>query len=132
SGGEGGFNFYDARVKSKRSVLAEFGQGAYTTDVSNGRGVTIEKSNEGYRIALMARRMTDVLLAGIQKWPDGVFADPISVEGRVTWFSFDCWLRTSDSTHLDVAPEELQSGTRTFLRNGILYAQAFLCDKLEN
>jgi DEAD/DEAH box helicase domain-containing protein len=132
SGGDSGFIFYDAQVKSRKSVLASFHAGAYTTDASNGRGVTIEKSNEGYRVALMARRKTDILIAGIQEWPNGIFADPITVEGRAAWFSFAFWLRTIASAYLDIDPEELQSGTRTYLGDGVPFAEAFLCDKLEN
>lgn len=132
SGGQGGFVFYDAAVKKNTKVLAQAGQGAYTTSPSNSRGVTIEKSGDGYRVALMARRKTDVLLAGIQKWPTGVFADPISVEGRGAWFSFAFWLRTIVSAHLDIDPDELQSGMRTYRGDGVPYAEVFLCDKLEN
>jgi DEAD/DEAH box helicase domain-containing protein len=132
SSGAGGFIFYDARVSSKKNELASFGQGAYTTDASNGHGISIEKSADGYRIALMASRKTDVLLAGIQEWPDGVFADPLTIEGRAAWFSFAFWLRTIASAYLDIDPEELQSGTRTYQGDGIPFAEAFLCDKLEN
>jgi len=131
-GGDGGFIFYDARVRSRKSDLASFGQGAYTTDASSGRGVHIEKSSDGYRIALMARRKTDVLLAGIQEWPDGIFAEPTALEGRAAWFSFAFWLRTIASAYLDIDPEELQSGTRTYQGDSIPFAEAFLCDKLEN
>lgn len=80
----------------------------------------------------MARRKTDVLLAGIQEWPDGIFAEPTALEGRAAWFSFAFWLRTIASAHLDIDPEELQSGTRTYQSNGSPFAEAFLCDKLEN
>lgn len=132
SGGDSGFIFYDAQVKSRKSVLASFHAGAYTTDASNGRGVTIEKSNEGYRVALMARRKTDILIAGVQEWPNGIFANPVTVEGRAAWFSFAFWLRTIASAYLDIDPEELQSGTRTYLGDGVPFAEAFLCDKLEN
>jgi DEAD/DEAH box helicase domain-containing protein len=131
-GGEGGFIFYDAHVKSKKSVLASSGQGAYTTEASSGRGVQIEKSGNGYRVALMARRKTDVLLAGIQVWPNGIFAEPTALEGRAAWFSFAFWLRTIASAYLDIDPEELQSGTRTYQDDGSPFAEAFLCDKLEN
>lgn len=131
-GGEGGFVFYNALVKSRKKVLASSTSGAYTTNSSNGRGVTIEKVNEGYRIALMARRKTDILIAGIDAWPQGIFADPITVEGRSAWFSFAFWLRTIASAYLDIDPEELQSGTRTYSSDGVPFAEAFLCDKLEN
>jgi hypothetical protein len=132
AGGDGGFVFYDAYVRSKAKDLAQSGQGAYTTASSNGRGITIQETGDGYRVALMARRKTDVLLAGIQEWPVGVFADPTSVEGRGAWFSFAFWLRTIASAYLDIDPDELQSGMRTYQGDGIPYAEVFLCDKLEN
>jgi DEAD/DEAH box helicase domain-containing protein len=132
AGGDGGFVFYDAYVRSKAKDLAKSGQGAYTTASSNGRGITIHETGEGYRVALMARRKTDVLLAGIREWPTGVFADPTSVEGRGAWFSFAFWLRTIASAYLDIDPDELQSGMRTYQGDGVPYAEVFLCDKLEN
>jgi DEAD/DEAH box helicase domain-containing protein len=132
AGGEGGFVFYNAYVRSKAKDLAQPGQGAYTTASSNGRGITIQETGDGYRVALMARRKTDVLLAGIQEWPVGVFADSTSVEGRGAWFSFAFWLRTIASAYLDIDPDELQSGMRTYQGDGIPYAEVFLCDKLEN
>jgi DEAD/DEAH box helicase domain-containing protein len=131
-GGNGGFTFYDARIKHGSRELIPFGRGAYTVDNSNARRVQIEKSSEGYRIALMSRRRTDVLLAGIDVWPDGCFADPVTLEGRAAWYSFAFWLRTIASAHLDIDPEELQSGTRTYNGDGVPFAEAFLCDKLEN
>lgn len=131
-GGKGGFIFYDARIKCGTKELVPFGRGAYTTDSSNARRVQIEKSGDGYRVALMARRKTDVLLAGIHAWPSGVFAEPTTLEGRAAWFSFAFWLRTIASAHLDIDPEELQSGTRTYQSDGNPFAEAFLCDKLEN
>jgi DEAD/DEAH box helicase domain-containing protein len=132
AGGEGGFVFYNAYMRSKAKDLAQSGQGAYTTASSNGRGITIQETGDGYRVALMARRKTDVLLAGIQEWPVGVFADSTSVEGRGAWFSFAFWLRTIASAYLDIDPDELQSGMRTYQGDGIPYAEVFLCDKLEN
>lgn len=131
-GGDGGFVFYDAHVSSRKNELASPGSGAYTTIESSGHGVAIARSDEGYRIALMARRKTDILIAGIYKWPSKVFADPVTVEGRAAWYSFSFWLRTIASAYLDIEPQELQSGTRTYSNNGIPYAEAFLSDKLEN
>ena len=130
--GNGGFIFYDARIKYRENELVPFGSGIYTTDSSDARNIHIEKSNEGYRIALLSKRKTDVLLAGIKSWPDGLLASPITLEGRAAWYSFAFWLRIIASAYLDIDPEELQSGTRTYAGDGIPYAEAFLCDKLEN
>lgn len=132
AGGGGGFVFYNAHVRGEAKNLAQAGEGAYTTGSSKGRGVIIQETGDGYRVALMARRKTDVLLAGIQQWPTGIFADPTSVEGRGAWFSFAFWLRTIASAYLDIDPDELQSGTRTYQGDSVPYAEAFLCDKLEN
>lgn len=131
-GGRGGFDFYDAQIRSSSRQLSEPGQGAYTTGRSSGRGIYIESSGDGYRVALMARRKTDVLLAGIKDWPQLIFADPSTVEGRAAWFSFAFWLRTIASTYLDIHPNELQPGMRTYGSNGKSFAEAFLCDELEN
>ena len=80
----------------------------------------------------MARRNTDVLLAGIKDWPQQVSANPITVEGRAAWFSFAFWLRTIASALLDIHPNELQPGMRTYGIDGNSFAEAFLCDQLEN
>ena len=132
NGGEGGFSFYDAQVKRGMKQLAPAGQGAYAIGPSDARRVQIETLQDGYRVALMARRKTDVLVAGISQWPDGIFADPTTLEGRAAWASFAFWLRTVASAYLDVDPEELQSGTRTYDEGGSPFAEAFLCDRLEN
>lgn len=131
-GGESGFNFYDAQIKWGKNIRVPFNRGAYTTDASRGRSVIVDKATDGYRVALMSRRKTDILIAGINEWPNGIFADPISVEGRAAWFSFAFWLRTISSAYLDIDPDELQSGTRTYLGDGVPFAEAFLCDRLEN
>lgn len=130
--GSGGFIFYDARIKRGSKELIPYRMGAYTTDVSDARHAQIEKATDGYRVALLSRRKTDVLLAGINKWPDGILALPTTLEGRAAWFSFSFWLRTIASAYLDIDPEELQSGTRTYHGDGVPFAEAFLCDKLEN
>ena len=130
-GGRGGFDFYEARLRIGYEEVA--GQGAYTTGKSSDRNrLRIEEFGDGYRIALMARRKTDVLLAGIKDWPQHVFADPSTVEGRAAWFSFAFWLRTIACAHLDINPNELQSGMRTYGSDGRSFAEAFLCDELEN
>ena len=132
-GGAGGFEFFDARLKNGYGTLSDFGEGAYTTDKSSGRGgVQVEQAGNGYRIALMSRRKTDVLLAGIKTWPVHIFANPSEVEGRAAWFSFAFWLRTIASAFLDINPNELQPGMRTHARDGRAVAEAFLCDELEN
>jgi len=85
-----------------------------------------------YRVALLSRRHTDVLLAGVRQWPTGVFADPTTVVGRAAWYSFAFWLRVAAGALLDVDPLELQAGYRASSRDGRPIAEAFLCDQLEN
>ena len=131
-GGTGGFDFYDARIKTGNRQICEAGEGAYATRKSSGRGVYIDTVGEGYRVALMSQRKTDVLLAGIKDWPQHIFADPSTVEGRSAWFSFAFWLRTIACAHLDIHPNELQPGMRTYGSGGKSFAEAFLCDELEN
>jgi hypothetical protein len=132
NGGEGGFDFQRARV---------FGQpreGAYaviegnSTDDGAPSSSHVTATGESWRIALLSRRHTDVLLAGMRSWPAGVFADPQSVEGRAAWYSFAFYLRLAAGAHLDVDPLELQAGIRTRAENGRPIGEAFLCDQLEN
>lgn len=131
-GGNGGFVFYDARIKRRDQQLASTTRGAYTTGDSQDGYVQIEAVGAGRKVALLARRQTNILLTGIYKWPDGVFANPANPEGRAALYSFAFWLRTISSAYLDIDPEELQSGIRTYEVEGVPFAEAFLCDKLEN
>lgn len=125
NGGLGGFDFREAQVfghTQKGAVTAEPEKSKYVVGVG-----------PSYRVALLSRRRTDILLVGIQKWPIGIYADPTTAEGRAAWYSFAFWLRMAATVHLDVDPQELQAEFRT-LRNaaGRPAGEAFLCDKLEN
>lgn len=124
NGGAGGFDFQQATV---------FGQqkpGAYA--VSPDPNSRVGTSGPAYRVALMSRRRTDILLVNIEQLPSGVFADPTTVEGRAAWYSFAFWLRVAAASHLDVDALELQAGFRSLAQNGAIIGQAFLCDQLEN
>ncbi len=124
--GAGGFDFYDARIDDTLKP------GAYTVEPENTRRVKAEGPSR--RVALLSRRRTDVLLVDIQDWPKGIFADPMKVEGRASWYSFAFWLRIVAGALLDVDPQELQSGFRSLIGSGVHnpIGQAFLCDQLEN
>jgi hypothetical protein len=137
SGGAGGFEFQEARV------YGEVRDGAYAVppetiyDENDPSYRNISTFGDKWRVALLSRRKTDILLVNIDHWPQGVFADPMTVEGRAAWFSFAFWLRIAAGSHLDVDPLELQSSFRS--TSGSLYGsertvigQAFLCDQLEN
>jgi hypothetical protein len=88
-------------------------------------------------VALLSKRHTEVLLVGINEWPQGMYADPTVSEGRTAgraaWYSFAFWLRTAAATLLDIDTDELRSGFRTFRSpDGRVAAEAFLSDNLEN
>jgi hypothetical protein len=122
NGGEGGFDFHPVALRSAA------GRGAYAV-----RGEASEGSPAGgYRIALLSRRHTDVLIADFDQWPAGVYADPRTVPGRAAWYSFAFLLRTAAAALLDVDVQELQAGIRTLQVAGIPRGQAFLSDSLEN
>lgn len=123
-GGEGGFDF------QKATVFGRSQPGAYAAspDPSSQVGTT----GPAYRVALLSRRKTDILLINIEQWPNGVFADPRTVIGRAAWYSFAFWLRIAAASHLDVDAQELQAGFRSLEQNGRVIGQAFLSDQLEN
>ncbi|MCE7948029.1 MAG: DEAD/DEAH box helicase [Chloroflexi bacterium CFX4] len=134
NGGRSGFEFYPARVGGVRQdsrPRADFKDGAYSIKLENIDVVRVSDS-EPWRIALLSKRPTDILLAGINKFPDGVYADPRTVEGRAAWYSFAFWLRTVACTTLDVDINEIQAGFRTHYGQERPAGEAFLCDQLEN
>jgi DEAD/DEAH box helicase domain-containing protein len=124
NGGRGGFDFQQAIVRGTQR------QGAYAVDPKPSTGVSVIGSK--YRIALLSKRRTDILLVDIHQWPNGVFADPETVEGRAAWFSFAFFLRTAAASELDIDTQEMDAGFRTLKHNGAPIGQAFLSDKLEN
>lgn len=124
NGGNGGFDFQDAVIYGKSHP------GVYVVSPENKNAVNT--SGPSYRIALLSRRKTDILLVNIAQWPDGVFADPTHVIGRAAWYSFAFWLRVAAASLLDIDTLELQSGFRSLESNNKVIGQAFLCDQLEN
>jgi len=84
------------------------------------------------RRALAAISRTDVLVAGVNAWPSGVFADPLRVEGRASLYSFGFLLRRAAAVRLDVSDSELKVGLRTTVAAGTVVGQVFLSDTLEN
>ena len=128
-GGAGGFDFQRASVgtgnRPKRPQ-----EGAYTVAPQNDRYVS--GSGPSYRIALLSRRRTDILLVGMTKWPEGIFASPTEVEGRAAWYSLAFFLQTAAAAILDIDTTELDAGFRATKENDTTVGQAFLSDKLEN
>ncbi len=125
--GEGGFEFQRATLPGHPKS-----PGAYAV-IDPGTDSPIAVSGKKHRIALLSRRRTDVLLTGIQNWPDGVFADPRSAVGRAAWYSFAFFLRTSAAVLMDVDVLEFNAGFRpTREPDGRVVGQVFLSDTLQN
>ncbi|MCC5637615.1 hypothetical protein LC593_17570 [Nostoc sp. CHAB 5844] len=132
NGGEGGFDFYETvRIKERQQAGAYFQKpGAYAIATNND---FVRTSGACYRIALLSKRKTDILLVNLSQWQNGVFALPTKVEGRAAWYSFAFWLRIAAGALLDIDPQELQAGFRSVQdQSGRVIGQAFLCDQLEN
>ena len=131
NGGERGFDFQPARVKTD----------AASTDFSDIDGAFVSMEDPTDRVmpvgakvcvSLLSRRRTDSLLVDIKAWPKGVYADPKTAVGRAGWYSFAFLLRVAAAELLDADTLELDAGFRSLPKDGRAAAQAFLCDKLEN
>jgi len=92
----------------------------------------VKTRGDAYRIALLSKRKTDILLVNLHSCPIGVLADPTTLEGRAAWYSFAFWLRVAAGSLLDIDPQEIQAGLRSIKIEDIVVGQAFLCDKLDN
>ena len=124
--GAGGFAFQPASIPGhSRST------GAYAIRPKQSSSISV--SGVTRPIALLSRRRTDVLLAGLRVWPLGVFADPRTVVGRAAWYSFAFFLRSSAAVLMDVDTQEFNAGFRPTrdLDGGVL-GQTFLSDTLQN
>ncbi|WP_206817582.1 helicase-related protein, partial [Chroococcus sp. FPU101] len=127
NGGQGGFDFYE-RV----SVYEQPRNGAYAIAINNPNS-PVNPSGNCYRIALLSKRKTDILLVNLNQWQLGLFASPTKIEGRAAWYSFVFWLRVAAGAMLDIDPQELQAGLRTIQDSSRrVTGQGFLCDQLEN
>ena len=124
NGGKGGFDFQKAKVFN-RSI-----PGAYAVSPPNDGIVKVV--GPAWRIALLAKRYTDVLLVDVNHWPEGIDADPTTVEGRAAWYSFAFTLRMAAAVELDIDTLELDAGFQVKNREGSPVGLAFICDKLEN
>ncbi len=124
NGGAGGFEFRAVKYYQQSRP------GALAVDVAKDSPLKVE--GQPRRIALLAERKTDVLVAGLKALPEGVFADPASVTGRAAWYSFAFFLRLAAGAELDVDALELQCGFRPIATGPRPAGQAFLSDTLEN
>jgi len=122
NGGQGGFDFHPVVLQRAQ------GAGTYAVDTHFWDRLT----TPSYRVALLSRRHTDVMVADISTWPAGIYADPRTVAGRAAWYSFAFLLRTAAAALLDVDVQELQAGIRTLEVSGMPRGQAFMSDTLEN
>jgi DEAD/DEAH box helicase domain-containing protein len=131
NGSQGGFTFQAARYRgeSDREVyLAVSAQ-------AGGEGVPYPYqllSHPPKTFSLVAKRRTDVLLVGVQHWPEGCHASPETLSGKAAWFSLAFMLRLAAATSLDVEPGELQAGMRPIRQQEQATGQIFLADQLEN
>lgn len=126
NGGQGGFDFYD-QVRIYRDQKP----GVYSIHTDDS---PINASGNCYRIALLSKRKTDILLVTVNQWQRGLSASPTTVEGRAAWYSFAFWLQVGAAALLDIDPQELQVGMRSLLdqQDNMIIGQGFLCDQLEN
>lgn len=126
-------------VNDNSGNLFDFEQGAgetWTTRATfekiHGRAFSPRSGAPDPR-ALAAISPTDVLVAGINGWPVGIFADPRTVEGRAALYSFGFMLRRAAAVRLDVSDSELKVGLRTTVgAAGEAIGQVFMSDTLEN
>jgi len=125
-------------INDNNGQLFEFqhywGESWMTAEALDKVGVTAPTSTRGSDArALAAISPTDALIAGIHQWPVGVFADPLTVDGRGALYSFGFLVRRVAAVTLDVSDAELKIGLRTTVdTSGTVIGQIFLCDTLEN
>ena len=117
AGGQGGFDFQEVQVRDRASGAFRTVPGAYASLGQATRSLNV--TGPSYRIALLSRRRTDVLLADVGQWPTGVYADPRSPVGRAAWYSLAFFLRVAAAVELDVDTLELDAGFRTYDRQGL-------------
>ena len=129
NGGVGGFDFQAASIGTVTRTKKRW-PGAYTVAPQDDKYVS--GSGASYRIALLSRRKTDILLVSMTKWSEGLFASPTEVEGRAAWYSLAFFLQTAAAAKLDIDTTELEAGFRATRENDMAIGQAFLSDKLEN
>jgi len=92
----------------------------------------LRAEGEAQRFALVSRRHTDVLLLGINQWPEGCGASPATIAGRGAWHSLAFGLRLAAALMLDVEPQELDAGVHSLPGELHSSAEVFLADSLDN
>ena len=136
NGGELGFEFKRAELPmARRSRGAPPVVGAYAVEeFVSPQNRRVSVTGTAKRIALLAPRRTDIFLAGINDWPEGIRANPLRAEGKAAWYSFSFWVRNVAGRMLDVDPRELTAGYRALRPDDVAdpTAEIFMCDDLEN
>ncbi len=130
-GGQGGFKLTEAKLSGFFNkdyqhcyILAD-----KAPDVRNAAPI----QGTTFRMSLLASKVTDVLLLDVEKWPQGIAADPTTVSGRAAWFSLAFLLRKTAAPMLDIEPKEILCGLRTTKGlDGKPSGQIFLSDSLDN
>lgn len=93
--------------------------------------------------SLASINKTDVLLVGINNQTHRSMLDlslvterdgqpHVVASRRAAWYSFAFYLRSAAAKVLDIDPNELQSGLRTVDKDGVVSAEIFLADTLQN
>jgi Lhr-like helicase len=93
----------------------------------------VDESQER-RLALMASKLTDVLVVGADasQLPVGVTLEARAPERRAAWYSLGFLLRGAASRLLEVQTNEIDVGLRSIYVDNISHAQVFLSDNLAN
>jgi hypothetical protein len=144
--GEGGFAFVQGTQIAVGAPLPGR-EGAYIVpsvyeddDNEDFRRWVAQSNAPQHRIALLAQRVTDLLLVDMTQWRAGLSASLTNfdgtkrAEGTAAWYSFAFYIRLAMARTLDVDPQELDAGLRTKGSDeaGRALGQVFLCDTLDN
>lgn len=99
--------------------------------------------NEPEMCSLASINKTDVLLIGINRDTAQAHLDlslvterdgqpHVIASRRAAWYSFAFYLRSAAAKVLDIDPNELQTGLRTVEQDGVVSAEVFIADTLQN
>ena len=78
-------------------------------------------------------RASTKLDLGLMRWNKDTNENQVVASRRAAWYSFAFFLRSAAAQQLDVDPNELQAGLRTFKgKNGLVQAEVFIADTLQN
>ena len=136
NGKRGGFDFEETEIALRRGDPPQRVDGAYAVAkaVEQAPKGRITVAGGAKRVSLLAARNTDIFVARPDQWPKGIGVSPLTAEGKSAWYSFAFALRLAAGELLDIDPQELQAGMRSFPSpdGAGASAEAFLCDQLEN